>query len=115
MMDPRPTFPDLYHPQNPRMNLNWNGAPQYYTRTARPTKYYLIDFGLSRKFDPEGDPPLEVPVLGGDMTVPEYQDSTSPCDPFPVDVYYIGNMINEDFLLVGSIVFFRPGVVLTSI
>ncbi len=30
-------------------------------------------------------------VLGGDQTVPEAIELTSICDPFAVDVYYLGN------------------------
>ncbi|KAJ6543681.1 hypothetical protein B0H10DRAFT_2134463 [Mycena sp. CBHHK59/15] len=51
-----------------------------------PPKYYLIDFGISRRYKPEQLPP------------PEFRNSYTPCDPFPTDIYYIGNLIRENFL-----------------
>jgi len=98
MMDPRPLFPNLYHPQAEDRSLDFKKAAKYYTRTTRPTKYYFIDFGLSRKYNPDDGPPREDPIWGGDKTVPEFHRSDDPCDPFPTDIYYLGNMIREDFL-----------------
>jgi hypothetical protein len=45
-------------------------------------------------------PPLEVPIWSGDKTVPEFQKSNNACDSFPTDVYYPGNTIRNEFLLV---------------
>ncbi|KAJ3481948.1 hypothetical protein NLI96_g7320 [Meripilus lineatus] len=102
MMDPKPTFPKLYHPSDDRRNLNFKGRVKYYTRTARPTKYFLIDFGLSRKYNPEDGEPREIPIKGGDKTVPEFRGrgEFKARNPFPTDIYYLGNMIREDFLQV---------------
>lgn len=99
-MDPRPTFPNGWHPQTFRSKPNLNGHASYYTRTARPTKYFLIDFGISRKYEPSNKSPREYPIWGGDKTVPEFQHSDDAQDPFPTDIYYLGNMIREDFLQV---------------
>ncbi|OCH88107.1 hypothetical protein OBBRIDRAFT_758768 [Obba rivulosa] len=100
MMDPTGMFPKLFHPQYPPMNLSTTGPPKQYTRTERPTKYYFIDFGLSRKYDADNRSPRELPILGGDKSAPEFQgegyDKAS--DPFPTDVYYLGNMIKEWYL-----------------
>jgi len=98
MMDPRPLFPNLYHPQAENRSLDYKKRAKYYTRTTHPTKYYFIDFGLSRKYNPDDGPPREDPIRGGDKTVPEFHRSDDPCDPFPTDIYYLGNMIREDFL-----------------
>ncbi|KAI0072000.1 kinase-like protein [Panus rudis PR-1116 ss-1] len=102
MMDPKPTFPRGFHPREMQKNSNFQGHAKHYTRTARPTKYYLIDFGLSRKYSPADGPPREPPILGGDRSVPEFQfapeDPILPVDPFPTDVYYIGNMIREYYM-----------------
>lgn len=102
MMDPRNTFPDMFHPRVIHKTRDWAGHAKYYSRTLRPTKYIIIDFGLSLKFDPEDGPPLAYPIEGGDKTVPEFQDPSGwyDRDPFPTDIYYIGNMIREDFLQV---------------
>ena len=101
-MDPRPTFPKMYHPVRPWMSRDFEGTAKYYTRTARPTRYYLIDFGLSRKYNPEDGEPKEIPIKGGDKTVPAFQGrgEFKPCNPFPTDIYYIGNLIRGDFLQV---------------
>lgn len=105
MMDPTPMFPNMYHPRSILHNRNFKGRAKYYTRTARPTKYFLIDFGLSRKYSPNDHEPREHPILGGDRTVPEFQGNGEykPSNPFPTDIYYIGNMIREDFLQVCGI------------
>jgi hypothetical protein len=64
----------------------------------------LIDFGLSLSYDPKDGPPLAWPVRGGDKTVPEIQGEkySEKCDPFPVDIYGIGNMIKQTFLDVSA-------------
>lgn len=105
MMDPKPTFPSMYHPVDIDRTRDFKGRAKYHTRTARPTKYFLIDFGLSRKYNPDDGTPAEIPILGGDKTVPEFQDEGEyvPSNPFPTDIYYIGNMIREDFLQVSPL------------
>lgn len=100
MMDPKPLFPKLYHPQEPRYSYDFRTSAKHSTRTSRPVKYFFIDFGLSRQYDPKDGRPREDPIRGGDKTVPEFLRSNDPCDPFPTDVYYLGNMIREDFLQV---------------
>ncbi|KAH9913053.1 uncharacterized protein B0H18DRAFT_217325 [Fomitopsis serialis] len=46
------------------------------------------DFGLSRRYDSEAGPRLELPILGGDRSAPEHQGTSGyvPCDPMPTDV-----------------------------
>lgn len=104
MMDPKPTFPNMYHPRLIQRNRDFKGSPKFYSRTARPTKYFLIDFGLSKKYNPEDGESSELPILGGDKTVPEFQGEgyDEPSNPFRTDIYYLGNMIREDFLQVSS-------------
>ncbi|GBE80577.1 predicted protein [Sparassis crispa] len=98
MMDPKPLYPKMFHPLIQFVAQNYKGTAKHYTRTGCPTKYYFIDFGLSRRFHPDGGPPREYPIFGGDKTVPEFRNSDEPCDPFPTDIYYLGNLIREDFL-----------------
>jgi hypothetical protein len=47
---------------------------------------------------------LAWPVRGGDKTVPEIQGEkyNVMCDPFPVDIYGIGNMIKQTVLDVSA-------------
>jgi hypothetical protein len=106
MMDAAPMYPVPYHPADTNMKRDYSGRAKHYTRTQRPPKYYLTDFGISRRYNPADGPPLEVPIWGGDKTVPEFQNSNDPCNPFPTDVYYLGNMIRQNFLHVSL----PPGV-----
>jgi hypothetical protein len=96
MMDATPLYPIPYHPCVTTMRRDYKGKAKYKTRTQRPVKYYFIDFGLSRRYEPDVVP-LEDPIRGGDKTVPEFQNSDEPRNPFPTDVYYLGNLIREDF------------------
>ncbi|KAF8490412.1 hypothetical protein JB92DRAFT_3085197 [Gautieria morchelliformis] len=100
MMDGTELYPGGFHPMKPWFTPNRLGRSKYRTRTERPPKYYLTDFGLSRRYDPKAGPALELPIRGNDKTVPEFQgdgyDQAS--DPFATDVYYIGNEIKTRFL-----------------
>ncbi|KAJ8463347.1 hypothetical protein ONZ51_g10315 [Trametes cubensis] len=98
MMDPRPLYPNLYHFINTSQKRDLSGSAKHYTRTRAPVKYYFIDFGISRKYNPANGPPRSCPILGGDKSVPEFKKSLDPCDPFPTDIYYLGNVIRIVFL-----------------
>ncbi|OBZ70648.1 hypothetical protein A0H81_09376 [Grifola frondosa] len=100
MMDPAPMYPRSFHPSAETMKPDLTGKAKHYSRTERPTKYYYIDFGLSRKYDPENRSPVELPIEGGDKTVPEFQNEgyDKPWNPFRTDIYYIGNLIRTSFL-----------------
>jgi len=101
MMDAMPMYSGkLWHPRMPVYNRDLSGAAEHLSRTERPIKYLYIDFGLSRKYDPADGPPRELPILGGDKSVPEFQgdgyDVAS--DPFRTDIYYLGNLMRITFL-----------------
>lgn len=99
MMHANDLYPGPYHPAQPHMKRDFSGYVNHLTRTQRPPKYYLIDFGLSRRYDANEENPLEYPIFGGDKTVPEFQKNVDvPMNPFPTDVYYLGNVIREQFL-----------------
>ena len=103
MMDGKPILPDMFHPAARQKTRDFKGWIRPYTRTARPVRYYWTDFGLSRRYAPDDLNPLEVPIIGGDRSVPEFmKDPYTPCNPFRTDVYYVGNLIREDFLQVGG-------------
>ncbi|KAI0745169.1 hypothetical protein C8Q76DRAFT_638697 [Earliella scabrosa] len=99
MLDPREMYPQLYHFVATDSTPDYRRTAPHYSRTRRPCKYYWTDFGLSRQYDLDNSHPLEEPILGGDRTVPEFQeDASTPRNPFHTDVYYLGNLIREDFL-----------------
>ena len=106
-------YPRSWHPADDHMDREYKDSAKYYTRTQRPPKYYLIDFGISRRYDPKDLPILERPIHGADRTVPEFQNSNAPCDPFQTDIYYLGNMFRMDFVSVSRYTIFdflRPHV-----
>lgn len=72
-----------------------------YSRTRRPTRYVLIDLGLSRYYDPANGPPLDDPLQGGDKSAPEHKDRKTRCNPFPTDVYYLGSLVRRYYIQVG--------------
>lgn len=101
MMDGQPLYPDGFHPVVTSRKRDYTGRAKHFTRTQRAPKYYLIDFGLSRRYPPDDHSPVAAPIMGGDKTVPEFQNyNGGSFDPFPTDVYYIGNMVREDFIMV---------------
>jgi serine/threonine protein kinase len=100
MLDPSRMYPESFHPVDIWRRKDFRGNAKRYTRTWRPPRYFLIDFGLSRLYDPANGPPLDQPLRGGDKSAPEHQDLTTPCNPFPTDVYYIGNLVREDYIQV---------------
>ncbi|KIK71987.1 hypothetical protein PAXRUDRAFT_181501, partial [Paxillus rubicundulus Ve08.2h10] len=98
MFDPSDLYPDSFHPMETSLRRDYSGPAKHLTRTQRPPKYYFIDFGLSRRYDPSDTDPREEPIWGGDKEVPEFQHSNDPCNPFPTDIFYIGNAIKKDFI-----------------
>lgn len=99
MMDAKNMHAEPYHPVITFMKRDFSGHVGHYTRTQRPPKYYFIDFGLSRRYDASEENPLEYPIFGGDKSVPEFRDNVDvPMNPFPTDVYYLGNVVREQFL-----------------
>ncbi|TRM59176.1 hypothetical protein BD626DRAFT_508498 [Schizophyllum amplum] len=74
MMDAAPLYKTPFHPAEIRMRRDWKGSvyPSF-TRTQRPVKYYTVPEFLGDGFD-------------------------NPYNPFPTDVYCLGNWIREDFL-----------------
>lgn len=86
---------------SPRMNKTFTAeARKPFTRTARPPKYYIIDYGMSRRYSPDDAHPTETAPEGGDRTVPEFKNGMEPTphDPFAVDIYCVGNVIREYIL-----------------
>lgn len=103
MMDPVPLFSEQPHPIDLRRSYDFKRKTRRYTRTGHPTTYYYIDFGLSYRFSrQDGANPLVPVAFGGDKSVPEYKDPSTPKDPYKIDVYCLGNLIREDIMGVSS-------------
>jgi hypothetical protein len=105
MMDATRLYPESFHPWKQSYNRDYTAKAKHHTRTQFPPKYYLIDFGISRHYGADELNILEGPIIGGDKTVPEFQKSNAPQDPFPTDVYYVGNMMKEECLEVRTTFF----------
>ncbi|KIK80108.1 hypothetical protein PAXRUDRAFT_833708 [Paxillus rubicundulus Ve08.2h10] len=98
MMDAEILYDEPFHPLRPNRKRDLSGLASRRTRTERPPKYFFIDFGISGHYDASNKDPFEDSIWGGDKSVPEFQHSDEPRNPFPTDVYYLGNMIREDFM-----------------
>ncbi|KAJ3528522.1 hypothetical protein NMY22_g9377 [Coprinellus aureogranulatus] len=98
MMDASEIYPDGFHPLEPHMSADWRVpvTPQY-TRTEKPPKYFIIDFGCSRVLR---DDSVTMSLSGTDRSVPEHQAirAGTPQDAFLIDVYCVGNMLKAEFL-----------------
>lgn len=101
MMDASDMYPQGFHPIKYEKNRECTGPAKHYTRTQRPPKYYWIDFGQAVQFS-ETEENLRVAcVHANDRSVPEFQDEGHESrlyDPFPIDIYYLGNMVRTYFL-----------------
>ncbi|KAJ7684164.1 kinase-like domain-containing protein [Mycena polygramma] len=88
MMDGQHLYPEGFHPQYQFLNSDLSArARQRFTRTERPPKYYLIDFGISVQFKPGHHAPFARPIIGADSS-----------DVFRTDIYYLGNLMFREFL-----------------
>lgn len=100
MLDPSNMYPESFHPVKMSRSRDFRHEAKAYSRTRRPTRYLLIDFGLSRHYDPTNGPPLDDPLQGGDKSAPEHQDGKTRCNPFPTDVYYLGSLVRRYYIQV---------------
>ena len=106
MYDARTMYPSGFHPMDTNRTTAWDKNVKHHTRTQCPVRYYFIDFGLSAQFQDQGEARVN-PVRGGDRTAPEHRQellrSRTPHNPFWTDVYYIGNLVREEFLRVSQL------------
>ncbi|KAI0041364.1 hypothetical protein FA95DRAFT_1501607 [Auriscalpium vulgare] len=108
MYDPTPMYPIPAHPLELSRRRDWKGRVLHYSRTQRPPTYFLIDFDLALIFNPANGPPLAEKLPGGDKSAPEHRDLSGPCDPFPTDVYYLGNLMRRSFVQRYGFKFLEP-------
>ncbi|KAH9970469.1 hypothetical protein BJV74DRAFT_867042 [Russula compacta] len=96
MFDPSGMFPEGYHPARLDRSLNFKSRAKCFTRTEHPPRYYLIDFGLSRRYPSRNV--LDDPLRGGDKSAPEHNHGARRCNPFHTDIFYLGNLVRENFM-----------------
>lgn len=94
-MDVTKVIPAGFHPQRPwskkgiLSDLTWKQRS-----SVAPVDYYIIDYGLATWFRHQESDIMSTGVYGQDKTVPELS-KTVPYDPFKVDIYQLGGVINE--------------------
>ena len=96
MLDPSGMYPNGFHPIQINLSRNFKGRAKRFTRTRRPTRYYLIDFGLSRRYSSRNA--LDEP-LRGIKSAPEHHFGRL-CNPFHTDIHDLGYLVRERFLKV---------------
>ncbi|KAJ6625289.1 hypothetical protein B0H10DRAFT_2315107 [Mycena sp. CBHHK59/15] len=108
MMDASPLLPRgvAVHPLNPKMTRDLSQEVRFRNRTENPVKYYWIDFDLSSEHNPSTGPALVEPGYGGTREVPEFAFEDQLCNPFAVDVWCLGFMI-QTFFTKGSSSYFQ--------
>lgn len=101
MMDSIKLYPEGFDFLEIDKKPGGHGRPRHHSRTERPPRYYFIDYGISTWYW-DDQPHKEIPVKGGDKTAPEHailvDGKRVPCDPFPTDIYYLGNLIKTQFV-----------------
>lgn len=97
MYDAEKVYPKGYHPAIAVLTMDVQAFAPHISRTAAGgVKYYVTDFGISTKFE-EGEERLVLGTYCQDETVPELSD-VIPYDPFPVDLYTLGNVFKRDLV-----------------
>ncbi|KAK7028445.1 kinase domain-containing protein [Favolaschia claudopus] len=103
LQDPTLLYLDGFHPVRAWMHPSFERFAQHITRTECWPRYYIIDFGLSRRYDPAQGLPMEYVIRGADKSPPEHLGAaySVPCNPFPTDIYFLGNLLEEEFIFKG--------------
>jgi len=78
LLDRRGFYTQEFFPWSPDTSpdLTTKVTPAF-TRTQKPLRYYIIDFGFSKQYAPEEMSLSEPPLQGSDRTAPEFLDETS--------------------------------------
>ena len=98
MLDASPMYPDGFHPTLQNRSPDLLRFAKVLQRSDVPSvKYYFTDFGLSTLFDGDVETELVTGAMAQDAEVPELS-SIIPYDPFPVDVFTLGNVFKKHFL-----------------
>ena len=88
-MESEKMFPEGYHPRRDLRKPDLSGPAKSYTRTQRPSKYFIIDFGMSRRYECDNDSPMELTVTEKGVQLQ---------NPFQVDIYLAGELLRQGFL-----------------
>lgn len=101
-MDGARLFPHGVHPSFSTLLPDASGPPKVLRRRDVPDlRYYIADFSLSRRFETEAEERKIYERRGADDEVPEL-GSKEWYDPFPVDVFSVGNIFRKKFVEAGA-------------
>ena len=89
MLESEKMFPEGYHPRKDVRKPDLSGPAKFYTRTQRPSKYFIIDFGMSRRYESDNDSPMELTVTEKGVQLQ---------NPFQVDIHLAGELLRQVFL-----------------
>jgi hypothetical protein len=89
MVESGKMFPEGYHPRKDLRKPDLSGPAKFYTRTQRPSKYFIIDFGMARRYEFDNDSPLEPTVTEKGVQLQ---------NPFQVDIHLAGELLRQVFL-----------------
>jgi len=101
LLDADAMYPEGFHPVALNTAADYSGRAKYMSRTSVGAKYYYVDFGISVYIPEAVSPKLVTGTHGRDRGPPELSD-VNPYDPFKLDIFIIGNMLEQDFYQVGS-------------
>ena len=107
MIESEKMFPEGFHFKNDLRKPDLSGPAKFYTRTQRPSKYFIIDFGMARRYGSDNDSPLE-PTILKDKAV-QLQN------PYQVDVYLAGELVRQVFLDVSQFSSSVMQIILTTL
>ena len=106
MIESEKMFPEGYHPWVDLRKPDLSGPAKIYTRTQRPSKYFIIDFGMARRYEPDNDSPVERTVTEKGVQLQ---------NPFQVDVYLAGELLRHGFLDVSQASSSAMQIILTTL
>lgn len=97
-MDGTPLYPKGFHPGRHGRSISVQHSVRgRYRLHAPPVSYYLIDFGLSTKY--QGDGPYTAwGTDGQDRDAPELMYPGPSYDPFALDIFTLGNVYKKSLL-----------------
>ena len=104
MMDPMEMYPKGFHPALTSLSPSLRKIAKRRHRSQVPrVKYYFIDWGLSSMYNDPAQARMVEGYVTGDIDIPEILLFIWPFDPFPVDVFTVGNVFKKELLDVSTL------------
>ena len=95
LMDADAMYPEGFHPVKIMHKRDYSGWANYIPRSVAGVRYYFADFGISVHIPEEDPSKLVTGNMGRDQDPPELS-ATVPYDPFKLDIFIIGNMLEQE-------------------